>query len=99
MGKNLSKDINKILRRKHSQKRLDHAEKSATDALKTTTRKDIQRTAEGTVNLIGNEIADKVTNVSKCLPHNNFESETEVPKEIYITQKEKQQIIDELRLI
>ena len=31
--------------------------------------------------------------------NNNFESETEVPKEIYITQEEKQQIIDELRLI
>ena len=31
--------------------------------------------------------------------NNNFESETEVRKEIYITQEEKQQIIDELRLI
>ena len=84
MGKNLSKNINKVLRRKNSQKRLDHAEKSATDGLKATTRKEIQRTAEGTINLIGNEIADKVTNVSKYSPHNNFESETEVPKEIYI---------------
>ena len=49
MSKHLSKNINKILRRKNSQKRLDQAEKSATDVLKATARKDIQRTAEGTI--------------------------------------------------
>ena len=52
--------------------------------------------------LIGNENADKITNVPKSIPKNNLEiveSETETPKERYISPEEMQQIIDELRLI
>ena len=36
MGKNIGKNINKNLSGKYSQKLLDHAKQSATDALKTT---------------------------------------------------------------
>ena len=46
---------------KYSQKLLDHAKQSATDALKTTSKRVIQKTAEETGNLIGNKIANKVT--------------------------------------
>ena len=35
MGKNIGKNISKNLSSKYSQKRLDHGKKSATDALKT----------------------------------------------------------------
>ena len=39
--------------------------KSATDAVKTVSKRTIQKTAEATGDLIGNEIADKITRVSK----------------------------------
>ena len=45
MGANIGKNINKILSGKHSQKFLDHTTQSATDALKTTSKRVIQKTA------------------------------------------------------
>ena len=44
-----------------AKKRLDHAKKSATDALKTSLKRVIQKTAEATGDLIGNKIANKIT--------------------------------------
>ena len=41
-------------------KRLDHAQQSATDALKTTWKKVDQNTAEATGDLIGNKITDRI---------------------------------------
>ena len=61
MGKNISKNISKNLSGKYSQKLLDHTKKSATDALKTSSKRAIQKTAEAT----GPKIANKVTNLSK----------------------------------
>ena len=46
---------------KYSQKLLDSAKKSATDAIKTTSKRAIQKTAEATGELIYNKIADKIT--------------------------------------
>ena len=46
---------------KYSQKLLDSAKKSATDAIKTTSKRAIQKTAEATGDLIYNKIADKTT--------------------------------------
>ena len=65
MCKNLYKNISKSLSGKYSQKLLDHAKVSATDALKTSSKRVIQKTAEATGVLIGNEIANKITKVSK----------------------------------
>ena len=76
------------------------ATKAATDAIKTASKRAIQKTAEATGDLIGNKIADKITSVSKKskeLPQN--ETSNEIQKERYISPKERQQIIDELRLI
>ena len=73
--------------------------KSTTDAIKTT--------AEATGDLIGNKIADKITSISnkkstKEMP-NNGETEEDVEitthKKIYVSPEERQQIIDELRLV
>ena len=52
----------------------NHAKQSATDALKTTSQRVIQKTVEATSNLIGNKISDKVTRVSKSSQKNNSES-------------------------
>ena len=53
-------NISKILSGKYSQKRLDSAKKSEADALKTASKRAIQKTAEATGNLIGKKIADTV---------------------------------------
>ena len=43
MGKNMGKNISKDLSGKYSQKLLDHAKQSATDVLKTTLKRVIQK--------------------------------------------------------
>ena len=87
---------------KYSEKLVDTAKKSATDAIKTASKRAIQKTAEATGDLVGNTIADQITSASKK-PHNeeiqSNEVNNEIQKERYISPKERQQIIDELRLI
>ena len=53
----------KNLSGKYCQKRLDHAKQSTTDALKTTPKRIIQKTAEATDDLINHKIADKITKI------------------------------------
>ena len=96
MGKSLSS--------KYGQKHLDSAKKSTTDAIKTASKRAIQKTAEATGDLIGNKIADKITSVSKKPSNNNNNNnddgvELTTHKKIYISPEERQQIINELRLI
>ena len=59
ISKNIYKNISKSLSGKYSQKLLDHAKQSATDALKTTSKRVIQKAAEGADDLIGSAIAGK----------------------------------------
>ena len=60
MGENIGKNIRKNLSTKYSQKILDHIKRSGTDALRTTSKRVIKKTAEATGDLIGNKIADVV---------------------------------------
>ena len=64
--------------------------------LETASKRAIQKTAEATDDLIGNKIADKIT---KKPSKDEVNNELEIPKERYISPEERQQIIDELRLI
>ena len=95
----------KNLSNKYGQKLLDSAEKFTTDAIKTASKRAIQKTAEPTGDLIGNKIADKITSVSKKSTKELQNDETEVdveratPKKRYIYPEERQQIIDEFRLV
>ena len=86
---------------KYSQKLLDHAKQSATDALKTTSKRVIQKTAEATLDLIGNRIGVKITKVSKTSPQKivKNEDDKEIPKERYISLEKRQKIIGDLTLI
>ena len=59
-----SKNIGKNLSNKYGQKLLDSAEKPTTDAIKTASKRAIQKTAEVTGDLIGKKIADKKISVS-----------------------------------
>ena len=87
---------------KYVQKLADTDKKSATDAIKTASKRAIQKTAEAIGALVGNKIADKITSASKKSHNEEIQSNgvnNEIPKERYISPKERQQIIDELRLI
>ena len=68
---------------------------------KNSSKRVIQKTAETSGDLIGNKTPDKI---SKILLHNNIEkitneSNKEMPKERYVSPKESQEIIVNLRLI
>ena len=103
--------VAKNMSNKYSQKLVDSAKKSAADAIKTASKRAIQKTAEATGDLIGNKITDKitakpspkdVTSASKKSHNEEIHSNevnNEIPKERYISPKERQKIIDELRLI
>ena len=100
------------LSNKYSQQLSDSAKKSTTDAIKTASKRTIQKTTEAPGDLVGNKIADKMTNISKELSKlrltelhskklqtNEANNESEIPKERYISPEKQQQIIDELRLV
>ena len=76
----------------------DKYSKSLIDASKTfakTAGKEIlKETAKATGDLIGTKFADKIT----AKPHNRDEVINGIPKERYISPKERQKIIDELKL-
>ena len=76
----------------------DKYSKSLMDAsktfAKTAGKKIVKETAKATGYLIGNKIADKFT----AKPHNKDEVINGIPKERYISPKERQKIIDELKL-
>ena len=61
---------------------------------KTAGKKILKETAKATRDLIGNKIADKIT----AKAHNKDEVINGIPKERYISPKERQKIIDELKL-
>ena len=100
----LQKNMGESLSNKYGIKLLHSAKKSTTDAIKTASRRAIQKTAEAADDLIGNKIADKVTKKKPAIElHNSDETKEEnveiaTPKKRYISPKERQQIIDELRL-
>ena len=78
---------------KYGKKLIDTATKTGIDAVKTTSKRIVQKTSEGTGDLIGNKIADKITSIGKPK-----EKETKEIEEIYIPPEKRQQIIDDLRL-
>ena len=77
------------------QKLLDHVKKSAADALKTSSKRVIQKTAEATGDLIGNKIANRITKVSKNSQQNNLEKvqtsmrKKYLKKDTYLQKKDK----------
>ena len=106
IGKSLSNKYAATSATNVAQKLIDSAKKCKTDAIKTASKRAIQKTAEATGVLTGNKIADKITSVSKKSGtelhskklHNNDEIKEHVEiatsKKKYISPKERQQIID-----
>ena len=87
---------------KYDKKLTDTAIKTGKDFATIAGKKIVHKSAEATGDLIGNKIADKITSASKK-PHNeeiqSNEVNNEIPKKRYISPKERQKIIDELKLI
>ena len=72
---------------------MDTGTKTKIDAVKTASKRLVRKTAEAIGDLIGNEIADKITSIGK--PKEKKKNKVD---DIYISPEILQQIIDELRL-
>ena len=83
-AKNMGRNISKNLKSKYSQNLHDHAKQSATNLLKISSKRFIQKVAEAAGDLIGNKITDKIIRVSKTSPKDNSETnEEEIPLKVY----------------
>ena len=82
---------------KHDKNLMDTAKKQGTNLAKTASKKIVEKSAEAIGDLIGNEIADKITSLGKS---KNKEKENEIneQEEIIIPPEKIQQIINDLRL-
>ena len=102
-----AKNMGKSLSNKYGQKPLDGAKKSTTDAIKTASKRAIQKAAKATGDLIGNKIADKITSVSKKSNNDDDDDDDDDDEDVqltthkkrYISPEERKQVIDELGLV
>ena len=83
---------------KYSKKLMDTVTKTGIDDAKTTSERVVQKPAEATGDLIGNEIADKITSVGKSNNKQKEKDEINETEEIDFPPEKRQQIIDDLRL-
>ena len=100
--------MSKSLSNKYGQKLFDRAKTSTRDAIKTASKRVIQKTAEATGDLIGNKIPYKIKSVSKRkstkdLHYNDERKEEDVEitphKKRYISPEERQHINEGLMLV
>ena len=76
---------------KHGKKLMDTATKTGIDAAKTASKRVVQKTAEATGDLIGNNIPDKITSLGKSKKQK--EDEANEVEEIYIPQKRDNKLL------
>ena len=79
---------------KYGKELMDAATKTKIDAVKTASKRVVQKTTEATGDLIGKKIADKITSLGKA----KNKGKKGERQEIYILPEKRQQIIDDLRL-
>ena len=72
---------------------LADATQYTTDALKTTSKRAIQKKAEANGDLIRNKIADKCTRIPKTSPQNTLETNAEILREKYILPELRQTLL------
>ena len=87
-----AKNMGTHLSNKYGQKLLYSAKKFTTDAIKTPSKRAIQKIAKATSDLIGNKIADKIISVSKKTQNN--ESEGSKKKDKYLQKKDNKLLIN-----
>ena len=71
VSKTICKNISKKSSGKYSKKILDHAKESATDTLKTASKRVISKTAAATDYLICNKVSEKTIKLWKTSPQNS----------------------------
>ena len=98
-----AKNMGKRLSNKYGQKLFDSAKKSTAGAIKTASKRAIQKTAEATGDLIDNKITYKITSVLKKSNNNNNNNNEDVEltthNKRYIYPEERKKFFDELRLV
>ena len=77
------KNMGKSLSNKYGQELLDSAKKSTTDAVKTASKRAIQKTAEGTGDLIANKIADEIS-ISKKKPNKELPNDETKEEDVVV---------------
>ena len=80
---------------KYGKKLMDTATKTGIDAAKTASKRVVQKTAEATVDLIRNNLTDKITSIGKS----KNDDKTKKIEEIYIPPEKRQQRIDDLKSV
>ena len=80
---------------KYSKSLIDKGVDLSKTLAKTAGKEILKETAKATGDLIGNKIADKITSASK---KSHDVVNNEIPKERYISPKDRQKIINELKL-
>ena len=96
--------MTKRLSSKYGQKFLETTKKSRNDALNIVSKKTIHKAAETTNDLVGNNIAEKITRAATKNPKNLMVVQidetsiqpTSIPEEIYKPPERRQQTIDEV---
>ena len=86
---------------KYGKKLTDTAIKTGKDFATIAGKKIVHKSVEATGDLSGNKIADRITIASKKSHNEEIQSNevnNVIPKERYISPKERQKIIDELKL-
>ena len=78
----------------YGKKLMDTATRTGIHAAKTTSKRVVQKTAELTGDLIGNQIADKITSVGKW----KEKDKTKKAEEVYIPLEKRQRTIDDVKL-
>ena len=99
-----ARNMGKNLNNKYGQKILDSTKKPTTDAIKTVSKRAIQKTAEAIGDLIGNKIVNKITSVSKKsstelhskkLENDNTNNQIEVSKkDTYLQKKDNKYLMN-----
>ena len=93
-----AKNMGKSLSNKYGQKLFDSAKKSTTDAIKTASKRSIQKKVEATGDLIVNKNADKITSDSKKpvkeLPNEEDVEITTHKKDTYLQKKDNKLLMN-----
>ena len=98
IGTNATK-VPKNISNEYSQKFIDSAKKSTSDAIKTALSRTIQKTEEETGDSTGLKIADKIKSISKSPQNFSKELHSKIDENEIEILKKRQKFIDELRLV
>ena len=100
-GKNLfdkSIDFGKSMKKKYGKKILDNSLSAGKDFAKIAGKKVLTKSAEATGDLIGNEIADRITKSAKNKEQKEDDRIMKETQEIIILPEKRKQIIKDLKL-